>query len=167
MIKKIWKDPVWSKVIAVGIIGLISIIYAKVKSASDEITFIDALRGMLDIKISLVYLFGAILIFLILKRIFKRKDGYYSAKQEKLREFNKTTDPNTDILFKWGVYFDYETPFISDLTPFRTKHDGPPIRFMNDRCPIRECENSRNHIDNYAVKNFIESDLIDRWEKIK
>ena len=165
MIKKIWKDPVWSKVIAVGIIALISLIYAKIKSVSDEISFVDALKSLLDIKISVVYAIGIIIAFLILRRLFKKKDGYYSAKQEKLRQFNKTTDPNTGIQFKWGVYFDYDTPFIGDLTAFCTKHDGPPIRFMNDRCPIQGCENSNNRIDNYAVKNFIESDLIDRWEK--
>jgi len=167
MIKRIWKDPVWSKVIAVGIIGFISLIYAKIKSASSDISFIDALKGILDIKISVVYTLAIILGFLILRRFFIKKEGYYSTTQEKLRKFNKTTDPNTGILFKWGVYFDYETPFIADLTAFCTKHNGPPIRFIDNRCPIQGCENSRNRIDNYAVKNFIESDLIDRWEKIK
>ena len=65
------------------------------------------------------------------------------------------------------MYFDYETPFISDLTPFCTKHPGPPLRFLQNRCPIDGCENSRNLFNYHATKNIIESDLIDRWEKLK
>jgi hypothetical protein len=70
-------------------------------------------------------------------------------------------------LFKWGVFLDYETPCISDLTAFCTKHGDTPIRFMGDSCSIQGCENSIQRIDRLAVKNLIESDLIDRWEKIK
>ncbi|GAB4156253.1 MAG: hypothetical protein Tsb0033_06590 [Winogradskyella sp.] len=167
MLKRIWKDPVGSKVIAVGILGVLSLIYAKIISVSDDITFSEAYERIFEIKIRLIYVVGGIFLFLLFKRIFTKKKGYYSSKQKKLREFNKTTDPNTDIMFRWGVYFDYDTPFISDLTAFCTKHEGPPIRFVNDRCTLRDCENHRNRIDLHMVKNLIESDLIDRWEKIK
>lgn len=171
MIKKIWTDPVWSKVIAVGIVALITLGYTKFLSVSEEVSFKEAFDKTLEIKIAVVYVIAALIAYWIIawlfKKIFKKEKAYYNAKQTKLRTFNKTTDPNTGILFKWGVFFDYETPFISDLTAFCTKHGEPPIRFMGDSCPIQGCENSRQRIDKYAVKNFIESDLIDRWEKIK
>ena len=79
---------------------------------------------------------------------------------------NNETDPQTGILFRWGVFFDYDTPFISDLTAFCTKHPGAPIRFIDNSCPVRDCENHRNRIDLYQVKNIIESELIDKWRKI-
>lgn len=171
MIKKIWTDPVWSKVISVGIIGLLTLGYTKFLSVTENVTFKEAFEKILEIKIELVYVFLALVTYWLLKyfyrKIFKKEKAYYSLKQQKLRSFNKTTDPNTGILFRWGVYFDYDTPFISDLTAFCTKHGETPIRFISNRCPFNDCTNSHNRIDEYAVKNFIESDLIDRWEKIK
>lgn len=167
MIRKLWKDPVGSKVIAVGILGVISLIYAKIISATEGITFSQAYQSIFEIKVRLIYVAGAIILVLLLRRIFKNKKSFYSSKQKKLREFNNSKDPNTDILFRWGVYFDYDTPFIADLDAFCTKHEGAPIRFINDRCPIHGCENSRNQINLHMVKNLIESDLIDRWEKMK
>ncbi len=171
MIKKIWTDPVWSKVISVGIIGLLTLGYTKFLSVTENVTFKEAFEKILEIKIEVVYVFLAPVTYWILKyfyrKIFKKEKAYYSIKQQKLRSFNKTIDPSTGILFRWGVYFDYDTPFISDLTAFCTKHGETPIRFISNRCPFNDCTNSHNRIDEYAVKNFIESDLIDRWEKIK
>lgn len=167
MIKKIWNDSVGSKVIAVGILGIISLVYAKIISATEGITFSQAYQSIFEIKVRLIFVVGAIILFLILRRVFKKKESYYSSKQKKLRELNNSKDPNTDILFRWGVYFDHDTPFISDLNAFCTKHEGAPIRFVNKRCSIHGCENSRKQIDFHMVKNLIESDLIDRWEKMK
>jgi hypothetical protein len=171
MIKKIWTDPVWSKVIAVGIVALITLSYTKFLSVTENVTFKEAFDKTIDIKIPVVYIIIILIINWIIawlfKNIFKKEKSFYNTKQQKLRTFNETTDPNTGILFKWGVFFDYETPFISDLTAFCTKHGETPIRLMGDCCPIQGCENSRQRIENCAVKNLIESDLIDRWEKIK
>lgn len=47
MFDKIWKDSVWSKVIAVGIIGLITTLYLRIESYSEEITFKEAYKGPL------------------------------------------------------------------------------------------------------------------------
>ena len=128
--------------------------------------FNDALKQILEIKIAIVYVIAILIIYWITKIFFKKEINYYTKKQEKLRDFNKTIDQSSKILYKWVVYFDDETPFIADLTAFCTKHGEMPIRFMDDSCPIRDCENSRQQINKYAVKNLIESDLINRWEKI-
>lgn len=171
MFKKIWSDPVWSKVISVGIVGLITLGYTKFLSVTEDVTFREAFNQILEIKIALVYVLLALVAYWILayifRKLFKKEKAYYSTKQQKLRSFNKTIDPKTEILFRWGVYFDYDTPFIADLTAFCTKHGEPPIRFMGHRCPSPDCPNSRQQINEHAVKNFIESELIDRWEKIK
>jgi hypothetical protein len=170
MIKKIWNDPVWSKVISVGILGLISLGYIKFVSVTEKISFKESLQQLFELKIPLVYVLVAIVLFLILKRLFRKKKtsntNSYTNKQDQLRTFNKIIDPPTGIQFKWEVWFDGNTPFISKLTAFCTKHQ-PPLRFVNDSCPIPDCENSRQRIDRQVVKNLIESDLIDRWEKIK
>lgn len=47
MIKKIWTDQVWSKVIAVGIVALITLGYTKFLSLSEELTFKKAFDKIL------------------------------------------------------------------------------------------------------------------------
>jgi len=168
MFKKIWTDPVWSKVISVGIIGIISLAYALIKSHSDNITVSQVYESLLQLKVKVIYLLGILLFFYIVKKLTKKKSkSYYTPKQQKLREFNKLRDPNTGIMFRWVVYFDYEKPFISDLEAFCTKHEGAPMRFVRNCCPIYNCENSRQSIDFHMVTNHIESILIDEWDKIK
>jgi len=168
MIKKVWKDPVWSQVIAFGILSLISLIIAKIKSITDNITFEQALNSLFELKVRLVYVIIALFIILIVLQLFKRNKSFYSRKQLKLRKFNKMTDENNGILFKWKVSFDFgNKPFISDLTFFCLKHGNVPIKFMNNRCPIPECENSEKIIDIPRTKNFIESRVLHYWEQIK
>lgn len=169
MIKKFWNDPVWSKVIAVGIVALITLISTKLYSVSKGISFKEAIDKILEIKIAVVYVIFALIVYWIFSRIFRKvfikEKTYLNIKQEKFKTFNRMTDPSTGILLKWGVYFDDDSPFIDDLTAFCTKHGNPPIRFINECCPMQGCENSFQRIDEYTIKNYIESDLIDRWEK--
>jgi large-conductance mechanosensitive channel len=113
------------------------------------------------------FLVIAFLIYLLGKKLFSQEKEFYTKKQRQLRLDNNETNPQTGILFRWGVFFNYETPFISDLTAFCTKHPGAAIRFINNSCPLRDCENHRTRIDVYQVKNMIESGLIDKWEKMK
>ena len=171
MIKKIWTDPVWSKVISVGIIGLLTLSYTKFISVTEKLTYKEAFNKILEIKVEVVYVGLVVLIYWLIKsfskKIFKKEKSFYSSKQQNLRSHNKLTDPHTGILFRWGVYFDYNTPFIADLTAFCTKHGPTPIRFIHNRCPYKDCTNSHKAIDDYAVKNFIESDLINKWENLK
>lgn len=109
----------------------------------------------------------SILIYFILKR-FVQKDTIYNRKQRQLRKIDKMVDIQNGLLFRWGVYFDYGSkPFISDLETYCTKHGEPPIRFVNNRCTYQDCTNHRQAINTHHVKNHIESDLINRWEKIK
>lgn len=165
MFKKIWNDPVGSKVIAVGIIGVLSILFAYIQSLVQEITFQESITKLYNLKIRVVYVILGGVLFLIGRHLFKGK-GYYNKKQERLRKFNKMTVEQNDILLRWGVYFSFEgTPFIDDLTAFCTKHQ-PPMRFVNGTCPVRDCENSKQQMNGHMLKNHVESMLIDEWEKI-
>ena len=74
---KIWKDPVWSKVISVGIIGLIALVWAKITNHTWTEIYGFVLR-VLSFKLP-VYLFLSIIaLYFIVKlciRLFrKRKD---------------------------------------------------------------------------------------------
>lgn len=140
-----------------------SIDWEKVKSVKIG-EFLTAQVSVYQILIFLV--FGTV-IFLLGRKFLGKKGQFYLKKQRKLRSFNKTEIPEQGILLRWGVFFNYDTPFIADLTAFCTRHDGPSMRFINNRCPVQGCENSRSSFNEYAMKNAIESDLIDKWEKIK
>jgi hypothetical protein len=166
MIKKIWKDPVMSKVIAAIIFAIISLLYAKIKSTILNISFKEALNQLLDLKISIVYVIGIIIAYLILYQLFKKR-GLYSRKQERFRRFNNSQDPELGLQFRWTVYFNGDIPFIGDLSVFCTKHGNTPIRFIDFRCPISNCTNSSKQIDKFTLKNLIESDLIAKWDKLK
>ena len=166
MLKKIWKDPVGSKIIAWSIIGLIGLATIKITSLAKGITFNEALEYFYELKVRIVYVLIALLLTFILIRVFRRKKGYYSKAQNKLRKFNKSQDPETGILYKWKVYFKSNgDPFISDLEFYCTKHDDVPIRFIRNNCPINGCENSRVRLDEYGTKNHIESIVINEWDK--
>ena len=171
MLKKIWLDSVWSKVIASAIIGLSLIIYTKIESVSKEITFKESLKILFEIKISVVYVVGLILVFLILKSIIKKfvysKNSYYNKKEKKLREFNRIEDKELGLLYKWRIFFKLGgTPSIAELTGFCTKHSGAPIKLVNGNCPIRDCDNNRINLDEYLTKNHIESMVINEWDII-
>lgn len=171
MIKKIWTDPVWSKVISVGILAVITFSYTKFLSVSENVTIKEAFHKILEIKVSVLIVVVAIIIYWITfwtyKKIFPKNSNIYTKKQQELRKHDKSIDSEAGLIFKWTVFFDYQTPFIADLTIFCTKHGQPPIRFTGERCSLRGCENSRQPINKYALKNLIESDLIDKWDKLK
>jgi hypothetical protein len=126
----------------------------------------EFLTAQVSIYQILIFLIFATAIFLLGRKFIGNKSQYYSKKQRKLRSLNKTEIPEEGILLRWKVFFDYDTPFIADLTAFCTRHDGPPMRFIHKRCPVQGCDNSRSPFNEFDMKNAIESDLIDKWEKI-
>jgi len=84
-IKKIWKDPVGSKLISAGIIGLLSIIYLTLKSLYNDQSFIDNLKGLINYQVSilnLIFVFSGILIvwiiWIVIKKNRKPKSAEYT-----------------------------------------------------------------------------------------
>jgi len=51
MFLKIWRDPVWSKLISAGIIALIGAIYVYVKSLIDQQAFLESLSSVAKTKL--------------------------------------------------------------------------------------------------------------------
>lgn len=170
-IQKIWKDPVWSKVISVGIIALITFIYTLASSVFNNISIGQSLKNIFDIKIRLTYIVGILIFYYLGVKAYSSKvrDKYDERKRKTLQEFNRMEDNDLGMLFVWKVHFDGDTPFISDLTGFCNDHEGGPIRFMNEKCPVKGCKNNpeENRFDLSLVENYIESQLIERWNRMK
>ena len=167
MLTKFWNNPVWSKVIAGIILIILPVIYAKIKSITDEITFMSALHGLINIRIKLIYIVGIFVLLLIIRQINKKNKQGYSKKQRELQKFSMQRHDAEGVLLKWKVLFEDELPYISNLTAFCTKHNEVPIRFVDNICPIQGCTNSKQPLHMPGVQNILESELIARWDKIK
>ena len=116
----------------------------------------------------LTFIAFSIIIYFIGKKLLQKEKSFYSKKQLKLREFNNMEINEANVLLRWVVYFGTANkPFITDLTAFCKNHGGAPLRFTHNRCSIRDCENNRIEFNEYGMKNAIESDLIEKWEKLK
>lgn len=167
MLKKIWSDPVWSKVISVGIIGGFTLLYAIIKSFIDNVGFYVVLNQLINISVPLKYLLILPIIYFIIKYYKNNKKSIYSPKQNKLRENNNDFDSDSELLYKWNVHFDYNNkPFITDLEVFCKKHGDTPMRIYSNKCMFKDCPNSKIAIDEFKLKNIIESDLIHKWDKM-
>lgn len=145
---KIWGDKInWGKV--------------------SEFPFGKILSKQISVLSILIFILLTIIIFFLFKK-FLNKDSYYNKKQRKLREFNKMEDTQNDLIYRWNVYFDFgQKPHIGDLEIFCNKHGQIPIRFIGGNCSDSNCSNYNFNIDKYKLKNYIESILIEKWEKIK
>ena len=176
MLKNIWKDPVWSKVISAGFLWLLAIGYAYVKSITDSISIKQAVSQLSEPRISVLQILLGITIILFLYFVIreiakpiesKGKNSIYNDRQTILRRLNKVEYPNDGVLFRWQVFFDFSgNPFIDELDAYCTKHGSIPLRFIGNACSVRDCSNSQRQVDFDATKNQLESELIDRWEKL-
>lgn len=93
MLRKIWKDPVGSKLIAAALIGLTSLIYSGVEVIITDLTFVESLQSFWNFELPAWILLILILItILIIQRIHKK-----SAK--KLHEANEDVEEiDPDVL---------------------------------------------------------------------
>ena len=168
MLKKIWKDSVGSKVISWLIIGVLTIVGLKIKSYYDKKSFAETFNWLVNFEIKLVYGIGAIIVFLILRKLFKPKKRYYNRSQRKLKKFNNNTDLEQGVRNEWTVYFGSNgKPFISDLEFYCTEHGEAPLRFYGNNCSMRGCKNSGLNVNQELAKNHLESLVINEWNKIK
>jgi len=175
MLSKIWKDPVWSKVIASSIIGTALLVHAAIQEKTKAISFTDTFSRILNFEAKISSILICLAIFYISKWTLNtltkedtnKKLSIYSKTQQQLQKFNKIEDKESQVLYRWEVYFDMsKKPFISELDAFCLKHGETPIRFMGDRCPQNGCENHRKSFSEHIAKNHIESILLNKWDKL-
>lgn len=170
MIKKIWNNPVWSSVIAAGLIYLISISYAFVVSKIENIPFDEMFTRIKNYQVSLGSIFFFFLVYIgfrifliLLKWVFGDK---LERRKRLLRMENESIDNTNNIVLRWNVYFTtHNQPSINNLEAFCNYHQ-PPIRFLNRNCTEQNCPNNNFNLDIRITKNNIESNLIERWRNI-
>jgi hypothetical protein len=170
-LKEFWKDPVWSKVISVGILGIISLLFTQILSITENLSFDESLNKVLNLKLKIIYIIGSIIIFWILKfiynKVFNKNKNYYTKTQKQLLEFRSMRDNQQNLAFRWNTYFkDNGNPFISDLEIYCTNHGEMPIKFLGNNCQVNNCKNSDININEYAAENYIESEVQHYWDKL-
>lgn len=167
--RKIWNNPVWSNVIAAGIIYLIGICYAFIASKIENISFEEMFSRVKNYQVSLITVFYIFLLYvslLIFIKIIKWLFWSLDRKKRILRVENESIDNNNNIILRWNVHFNnYNQPFINNLEAFCNYHQ-PPQRFLNNGCTQLGCRNNGFNLDRRITKNNIESDLIDLWRRL-
>lgn len=112
---KIWKDPVWSKVISAGILYIL----VKFIGWLNGFGFIQTLMFLHEIGVSYV----AALIFIILIYRWIHTYRKYRLRKE-LMKFNSQEDLGSGLLAKWDIMFDdFDKPFIANLCIAPTTED--------------------------------------------
>jgi hypothetical protein len=172
MFKKIWSDPVWSKVISAIIIAggsfLISIIY----SLNTELNLKQSSAFLWNHQIKLgptiVVIICGLLILALIQSITQKSPS----KREKLeskfhQKFRKIEDSVDPITYRFNAYISSYTnfPFISELRVYCTAHnDGEKLMSSHSGCPNPNCSKYRISFDQNYLKTHIETSLLKEWE---
>lgn len=149
-IKQIWKDPVWSKVISAGIIGLVILIYNYIYSLVTNTDFKTNIKAFWNSKISLWVVAVLILVLLViytLRKLFNRKEKDDFAYDEKTLEidiafFNKVRN---EMLTIQSIYwlrnnnFDgcsFQDGLLHPFDMIEIEMDRPDYDFFNPKLEI-------------------------------
>lgn len=168
----IWKDPVWSKVIAGAIIGT----YLYIVSYVQQIKFTEVVANYWNKNIKLGYVLSALFLFYIIKLIFKffksEPEPVVNLKKQAEKNFTdshyKIIDDNAGLLYRFKTYISHYTdrPFISDLVVYCNLHGQVPEEMNSMGCNHRGCQNMNARIDKHILEKSITSYLVADWEKI-
>jgi hypothetical protein len=162
MFKKIWKDPVWSKVIAGIILAIGSLLVVWIKSLIDKTSFQTALKGLFEAKIKIVFVLAIFILYFIAREIYRKYNLPW--KRKRFAKIHKSFNKETGNQYHWDTCFINGLPAVLNLKVSCTKHGAIPIQFIYGRCPKEGCENSVEPIDEARIINLIESYLIHAWE---
>ena len=173
MIKKVWGDSVWSKVIANGISYVLGSILVFIgfwiKSKYDNVSVWQNLNTAYEYPIKLGWIligFASLLflklIYILSKNIFKKtslpKLSETEINQNQLRQFTKYIDDKLSIIFRWRVWFDKNTPYATDIIYYCNRH-STPLKFGRNGCIDNDCENNDLVMNKNTTKLAIESML--------
>lgn len=88
----------------------------------------------------------------------------------KLKSLNCFVDDEKHIKVTWdvgiGTIYNHN-PFAYNIQFFCLQHGELPLRMQNECCQDSTCPNSYLHIDEWKVKNYIESLLLKKQEELK
>lgn len=122
--------------------------------------------NLIDLVIFIVLL---TLIFVIFNAIESKKGDRQQARTKKQLEKKKTIiDEENGIKITWDVAMPSKynpNPHPCNINVFCTKHEMP-LLMQNGCCLDSSCPNSHVHYDEYAIKKYIESILLNEQEKL-
>jgi hypothetical protein len=180
MIKKIWNDPVGSKVIAAGVLLTIAGVYSLVtlKPVAESLKDIWEYSATFEFTFRLIYVVGVlallrILIGVVSKMVKKNKIPVIVIDREKERrkEFcevnTKREDAGNKLLYRFTTNIDLSanTPYINNLKVYCTKHKIPLEVYLNG-CTSTDCKNGNKMLDLDAIERTINSILVQDWEEL-
>jgi hypothetical protein len=159
---KVWKDPVWSKVISAGIIGGSILIWSSV----DNVSFMDKIRELYNLKVKLVYVLLVLLILGVIRYLIKILNrNVLNKKQLELQQFNKLSFNHDTILAKWETSFQDNQPIVKNVVLYCNKHT-PPIKLHRGECTVMNCPNKDMDFETALYRKIVESHVEDEWEKL-
>lgn len=129
--------------------------------------FIEPQFSILSVIILLMLIIG--ISYLLKFILIINKSSLNKKKEAELKKINTYTDEKEGIKITWDVSAESlynSTPFAYNIQIFCTKHGRIPIRMINGHCVNAGCPNANKYYDEYAIKNNIESILIDEKRKI-
>lgn len=141
-LKDVWKDPVWSKVISVGIIGLIAFVWAWYEKKSPKEIY-QLLLTILNFPIPLYFLLSIAGVFFLVRRsikYFKKKSdplydeqvGNYTFK-ELCQVLQKEKIEMQTILMEWNRQKPIDANLLSQFIAFApTLNQGVTFEFPHD-----------------------------------
>jgi hypothetical protein len=151
-IKKIWKDPVGSKIIAGAIMGLISVIYLTIISLVNDESFIVNAKSFLNTKISILNIIYGLIGILVIWKItiltkkWTKKEGFEYNDSHKMLDFelynrikNELLPPNGTIAFirqNNFAGFSFRVDSLNDLYEFEYEFEKPEFEFIHPEMEI-------------------------------
>lgn len=173
MIKNLWKDSVWSKVISAIIITigafLISLIYSLVTDLSVKESFlyiwnIKTLLGPSILIVILLFLFSSII------RNLGRQQTTKSERNEDIfhKKYNKIIDSENKVTYRFNAYINSynKFPFISELRVYCNNHQPESLMDKYQGCNRNGCIHYNKGYNESAIVKEIETYLLNEWEKI-
>ncbi|RCR70725.1 hypothetical protein [Larkinella punicea] len=168
-LKKIWADPVWSKVISAIIIAIGAVFWTLISTKIDDVDFQTAWINLWTFNIKLWWLTVGIIIFLLLfwlrqffkKSIFKYDDETIKLDRQIFEKIRTELLPQTGAIYFLRhnnfAGFSFNTDSIEDLDNFEHECNKSDFEFLNpdlERMKI-ELLNSVDHFTGQiAVQTF-------------
>ncbi len=144
LFSKIWKDPVWSNILAFSIITLITFALSTIISLIKKVSMKETILYMINYELSVKYLLILLIIALLyrIKFLLKKRKIKYSEEHKKLdrdlllRIKNKLL-PHTEsidfIRYNNFAGFAYENKNLQDFFHFVHIMDDPNFEFIHEK----------------------------------
>ena len=129
---------------------------------------VDNWRWLVEPKVSILSIIIFVSVLILVVRGTKR---FYRGGQENyLKKLNSHIDAEHGIKITWdvgiGTIYNID-PFAYNIKMFCIKHGEVPLRMIHGCCPDSSCLNHRASLNEYLIKNKIESMLLHERDKLK